>query len=826
MSSKTKICTNCGFEASKEDMFCFKCGTKFEEDLLETLEEEIEEDFQEPQVQAEKQKKSPVFSKKASLKSNNRKSSFKPIAIVLLILFVGGYGFWYLKSHEDNIKKPIANNATDKNVNYEERTILSQVVSPKDTSQSFGDNNINVTIPPEVLDKEETLSIKEKIYNTPKDKAANISAVYDITIGDKHELNGVVEIDIKYETPATSVGAMYYDVQEKQWIPILCKVDSTNNKVKIFTDHLTNFAVVKFQPSSINPLTTINTMPSIYSRKFNDNTIVQILNAVKSNKNGIDDAVREGFNAANDIFQIGSASEKMTSLTFEDYLDPEVNKKINGLASKMSYSMILMQLAVDMTDKDKTNLEATYNFLKSVAYELPEALASKLMSIGVFSIDYSLDKFARTSIEDRYKLNDKAYHIYYQKLYKEKRNAKQWYYVLTDIIKNSKNDDEIKAKIDSEIDRYINEFWTEKDTMGIAEAYQQAGIKFTGGAGLNQDVRDKISNNYKCELMQYLQGVFNQISKKIVVERSTSAYKDINEFTKELNKVYTVRVEASGDADKIANLPIKLLVDKAGHQKAWQGVTDKNGIFTMKFTLYGYLRAEAKNIVKLTVNSKELEQKFIKLNSGGLTVVKFNINEEETTNSATKNSGTTECYCGLHSDYSKLQYIETNNTLEGNEKAYFVPNTATKEGISKYYFTDNNKLYKYGCYVNNKVHGKWTFYFTNGNKSSEMNFNNGEKIGKFIVYHENGKISIEGNYTKGDKLDGAFSKYNESGQPLLYEEYSNGILNGIQRIYTYKGVMTKQAKYANGKLNGPMTMWDEDGNKIFEGNYVNDEQVN
>jgi hypothetical protein len=80
--------------------------------------------------------------------------------------------------------------------------------------------------------------------------------------------------------------------------------------------------------------------------------------------------------------------------------------------------------------------------------------------------------------------------------------------------------------------------------MGIAEAYQHAGIKFTGGAGLNQDVRDKISNNYKCELMQYLQGVFNQISKKIVVERSTSAYKDINEFTKELNKVYTVRAEA------------------------------------------------------------------------------------------------------------------------------------------------------------------------------------------------------------------------------------------------------------------------------------------
>jgi antitoxin component YwqK of YwqJK toxin-antitoxin module len=84
--------------------------------------------------------------------------------------------------------------------------------------------------------------------------------------------------------------------------------------------------------------------------------------------------------------------------------------------------------------------------------------------------------------------------------------------------------------------------------------------------------------------------------------------------------------------------------------------------------------------------------------------------------------------------------------LEGNEKAYFVLNTSTKEGIGKYYFTESNKLYKYGCYVNKKVHGKWTFYFTNGNKSSGMTFVNGEKIGKFIVYHENGKISIEGNF--------------------------------------------------------------------------------
>ncbi len=82
------------------------------------------------------------------------------------------------------------------------------------------------------------------------------------------------------------------------------------------------------------------------------------------------------------------------------------------------------------------------------------------------------------------------------------------------------------------------------------------------------------------------------------------------------------------------------------------------------------------------------------------------------------------------------------------------------------------------------------FYYPNGNKSSEGNFENGKPNGYWKTYFENGQLKSEGNRTDFE-LDSLWKFYNEEGMLESEIEYAHNRKNGIAKTYNQEGLLVR-----------------------------------
>ena len=74
----------------------------------------------------------------------------------------------------------------------------------------------------------------------------------------------------------------------------------------------------------------------------------------------------------------------------------------------------------------------------------------------------------------------------------------------------------------------------------------------------------------------------------------------------------------------------------------------------------------------------------------------------------------------------------------------------------------NDTLRSIQQYISGKDHGKWTFFFSNGDIETSGKFNNGKRVGKWKYYHSNGKIKQISRYRNGEKY-GNWLNYDKNG---------------------------------------------------------------
>ena len=53
-------------------------------------------------------------------------------------------------------------------------------------------------------------------------------------------------------------------------------------------------------------------------------------------------------------------------------------------------------------------------------------------------------------------------------------------------------------------------------------------------------------------------------------------------------------------------------------------------------------------------------------------------------------------------------------------------------------------------------HGPWTWWYDNGQKKYQGNYDNGKKNGEWFEWTSNGELVISGFYKNGKKWDGVF----------------------------------------------------------------------
>ena len=118
--------------------------------------------------------------------------------------------------------------------------------------------------------------------------------------------------------------------------------------------------------------------------------------------------------------------------------------------------------------------------------------------------------------------------------------------------------------------------------------------------------------------------------------------------------------------------------------------------------------------------------------------------------------------------------------------------------------------------------GKVFELHSNGQRSVEMTFRQGEVDGPFVNYYDNGKKKDEGSI-KNNKIIGIHTQWYESGQKYAEVNWKDGIEDGSWILWHENGCKQREASYRNGKEDGLWTDYHNNGTKKFERYFRNGE---
>lgn len=267
-------------------------------------------------------------------------------------------------------------------------------------NQQFIHNNVSLSLVGDFLQSDIELVVKPMKMQSDWENVN--SNVFDFSIAGTDLDPGIIEIRIPYEDSysETLAGAAYYNEKTKEWEPVSFTIDNRNNQVVILTDHLSVYGSFwidgkKSRGAKISEI--FSYVPSKSNNKIYDEIISEALNnQMKPGQKALD----LGLNITNEWLGFSGSGLTIQNMAYStDFL--------SGLSNAMTNvggALALMQVAIDYSNGDY--LASTSNAMKnSVNFAVSKFGTSALQVsfVGVFFIDYSLSKFAKTAIDGREK---------------------------------------------------------------------------------------------------------------------------------------------------------------------------------------------------------------------------------------------------------------------------------------------------------------------------------------------------------------------------------------------------------------------------------------
>jgi len=103
-----------------------------------------------------------------------------------------------------------------------------------------------------------------------------------------------------------------------------------------------------------------------------------------------------------------------------------------------------------------------------------------------------------------------------------------------------------------------------------------------------------------------------------------------------------------------------------------------------------------------------------------------------------------------------------------------VKNDIAYTGKCAFYDDASGKIMSSHEYKEGKFHGKWKFYFPNGNLETIGKFQDGLRIGKWKYFYADGNLKQISMYKDGEK-HGIWKVYDQEGNLTVKQEWENGI---------------------------------------------------
>ncbi len=405
----------------------------------------------------------------------------------------------------------------------------------------------------------------------------------------------------------------YYDENKRQYVPIRYFVDEEKSEVIIFAEHFRRYDVFVYDTKQSRDSSLNLRVYKAFSKFGMDDSIYYkvIENYIKSDSKEIDTSsiniLIDYLGANKNIFrQLESAFDLEKSPALED-----TYKAINNISTLLA----MYELADDfrtgeyssvgmMKVKEMQNLDNREQ-LKSIA---------KLSSIALIENEFSEDKLKKNVLNEAEEEYEKTYKLYYENKHKD-FDINTYFYnrflkAYNENISLNGNMSDFKYMIDKTLDSYAREFWYEEESL--EKYYKLANKKDISKARkLNEEMKKRISENIKAELIKELMPVFDFLKIHITNDMYMDVLAGYRLLDEDLNKKITVEISekySKGEEAlyKYGKFYIKPLAGGT-NKKAWRGAFDEKGSAEIDFTVFKYLLSGAPNKIELYFNDTNPE---------------------------------------------------------------------------------------------------------------------------------------------------------------------------------------------------------------------------
>ncbi|NLV36104.1 MAG: hypothetical protein GXY17_05450 [Clostridiaceae bacterium] len=482
---------------------------------------------------------------------------------------------------------------------------IYQEINPENGTVKVVSGVVAVTVPSVNLTGSKVLSVKKADNIVP---AAGLDFVqaYDIQLGNQTGFFSPVEIEITMPQ-SKPYSAFYYNTATGLWEDIL--YEQSGRIITIKTNHLSRFAVAeKRRDGYHDPMAKVwYYHPDFYAVESISAQAVSGLGAVDLDKL----AFNKGWDAAKKWFDISTIASEIADGTLPGF------STLNDTIGKMGKVIGPIQLYFDIKNGKHTDAAAgAYEMaLGSMIARFGEAGAN-IGLLGASIINMSIKEFAQAAISSKESQYEKAYAYYYDKNNSlnrkiKIRDGKDWYDVFYNIVETSPK--YLNERINADIERYVRAIWSDTELLTAQGIIGQQGNSSTivgGGAYLNDDLMERLSNNYTTHLAGYLNGILNKVIDDYDWNERKKFKKDYaDKVVAELNREYTVTVKVSNNEGQSVNVQFN-----EPYRPGWEGFTDNQGNWQMTFTMLGYLRAGAPKKIYARDGFGNLQTKDFNLN--------------------------------------------------------------------------------------------------------------------------------------------------------------------------------------------------------------------
>ena len=472
-----------------------------------------------------------------------------------------------------------------------------------------------------LLEVGEELTI-QKVTPAPVDIDVEIYA-YDFKLS-SGQPEGTVELIIPYDDAGLdtneellSVCGKYLNEQSGQWEDVLYTVDADANKVHILTDHLSTYSVFKVRNEGKRSeyISDVNA----YAAYMTTHQAEELLKTYAEQGASWQEDVVSAFLNANNSLPMFAETNIPTLLTLGGAYDDLISEPFGNALTVLGIATSCTQFAYDAYSNGLTSKETSISGMKTVL-NLSLNLASsqkylldsfQVAYIGVGVIDIALTDVMNFATDTKYESTKNMYDAYYARPENNLR-VKDWYDLFKKIYKDNKSDPQVALnKMTAEIDNYVNKYWevAASDWDSWIDAFDKNGSLSKYPWPTESD-REKISNNYKAELYDYLKVMFQSLSRDMYFDALNQREKEYKQLAAQLNTVYTLTFKEEYDSEeaKWANAYVKLapLSDKTT-AKEWTIRLDGEAKGQMKFTLLAHETAGFPMKVEFYKTEKDLE---------------------------------------------------------------------------------------------------------------------------------------------------------------------------------------------------------------------------